>query len=60
MAVKVGNKSEQITIRVSETLKSQMLYYSLLDKKNLAEWVREILENEVEERKNGMKTMNQI
>jgi hypothetical protein len=24
-----------------------MLYYSLLDRKNLAEWVREVLENEV-------------
>lgn len=47
MAVRTGDKTEKITVRVSEQLKEQMLYYSLLDRKNLAEWVREVLENEV-------------
>jgi hypothetical protein len=37
MAVRTGDKTEKITVRVSEQLKEQMLYYSLLDRKNLAE-----------------------
>ena len=50
MAVRTGDKSEQITIRVSEKLKAQMLYQSLLEKKNLAEWIRETLEEAIKEK----------
>lgn len=48
MAVRTGDKTEKITVRVSEQLKAQMLHQSLAENKNLAEWIREVLEKAVE------------
>ena len=49
MAYKTGELSEQITIRVSENLKAQLLYLALLERKNLAEYIRDLLEEAVKD-----------
>lgn len=50
MAYKSGDKTEQITIRISEKLKAAILLQSLLDRKNMAEWVRDVVEAEIQRR----------
>lgn len=44
------DKSEEIVLKVGEKYKAKLLYYALLDQKNLVEWIKGVLDKEIQRR----------